>query len=143
MLISSPEYAMGKQIPLSFKECCAKLEEALTVEDLSVVHRYDLEAAIHRAFNIADSQRHCRVFAVCSTAGAEALVQDVPSIGAILPVNIMVHELDNGFVAVEYINPGLIAQYAEHPSVKQTAIDFEVRLKRALDALPSRKYAPI
>ena len=67
--------------------------------------------------------------------GRLAPLQADPSVGALLPCNVVVRAEDDDRTVVEALDPDVMMSLAASPELKEVAVDARERLAAALDSL--------
>ena len=69
---------------------------------------------------------------------AYAALQAEPSIGLLLPCNVVVRAIDDGTVLVQALNPDIMVSMTGNPNLVASAADASARLSAAVDSLLQR-----
>ena len=74
------------------------------------------------------------ILGACNPAYAHRALLAEPSIGLLLPCNVVIRSTDRGTV-VEMINPQMMADLADSPDMRQVAAEATKKLEAAMDSL--------
>ena len=104
-------------------------------------HEQIVELAVEVFTMLADATRVRIVLALqvilgaCRPPLALAALQDEPSIGLLLPCNVVVRALGQTTTAVEAVDPQTMVSMTDNPDLQDVADDATQRLRAALDSL--------
>ena len=93
----------------------------------------DFDSALKKKLNA--EMRPYRILGACNPPFAQRAIAAEPSIGLLLPCNVVVREDEAGKVQVEFMDPGLMVQLIDKPEVHGIAADVRARLQRVFAAL--------
>ena len=77
-----------------------------------------------------------RILGACNPPLAHRALQAEPSIGLLLPCNVVVRQDEEGSVHVEFMDPAAVLDLVNKPEISLLAIEVRQRLERVLAALP-------
>lgn len=125
-------YGMSKTIDRPFDEVNAEVRTALTDQDFGIITEVDMQATLRNKIGVEiDSQI---ILGVCNPKYAYRSLQIEPSIGLLLPCNVVIRKTDAGTV-VEMINPEMLVQITDNSEMKQIANEVTEMLSKTLDSL--------
>lgn len=75
------------------------------------------------------------ILGACRPPLALTALQAEPSIGLLLPCNVVVRALDQTTTAVEAVDPQTMVSMTDNPALQDVADDATQRLRNALDSL--------
>ena len=73
------------------------------------------------------------ILGACNPKLANSALNAEPSIGALLPCNVVIYERDDDSVAVEALDPRSVFGLVDNADVQPVADDVALRMKRILD----------
>lgn len=126
-------YGFGKPVDAPFPEAVERVMHALKAEGFGVLSDIDVAAAMKEKLN-ADMPPY-RILGACNPPLAQRAIAAEPSIGLLLPCNVVVRQDDHGKVHVEFMNPGSVLQLVNKPDIAQLASEVRQRLDRVMSAL--------
>jgi uncharacterized protein (DUF302 family) len=125
-------YGMSRTINRPFDEVNAEVRAALTEQSFGVVSEIDMQATLHTKINV--DIEPMIILGVCNPKFAYRAIQTEPSIGLLLPCNVVIRKTDAG-VVVEMVDPQMMAEITEGPAMAQIADEVSVLLSAALASL--------
>ena len=126
-------YGFGREVALTFSEARSRVTEALAAEGFGVLTEVDVAATFKRKLNL-DSPPYV-ILGACNPAFAHRAMNADPSIGLLLPCNVVVREDTEGAVHIEALDPVAMFSLVDAPGVEPLAAEVRARLKHALDAV--------
>ncbi|MFW2380606.1 MAG: DUF302 domain-containing protein [Acidimicrobiales bacterium] len=117
-----------------FDEVVSEVRAALADQGFGVLTEIDLQATLKSKVG-TDIDRHM-ILGACNPHLASRAVQAMPEIGALLPCNVVVRETKAG-VAVEALDPGLMATISDSEAMTPIADEARTLIGNALSALLS------
>ena len=76
-----------------------------------------------------------RILGACNPPLAHLALEAEPSIGLLLPCNVVVRQDDAGKVQVEFMDPNAVLDLVNKPEVHQLASEVRQKLERVMQAL--------
>jgi len=125
-------YGMSRTIDRPFDEVNAEVRAALAEQSFGIVSEIDMQATFHNKINV--DIEPMIILGACNPKYAYRALQAEPSIGLLLPCNVVLRKTDVG-VVVEMINPQMMAEITEGPEMKQIADEVTEMLSKALASL--------
>lgn len=125
-------YGMSRTIDRPFEEVNAEVRAALAEQSFGIVSEIDMQATFHNKINV--DIEPMLILGACNPKFAHRALQTEPSIGLLLPCNVVLRKTDAG-VVVEMINPQMMADITEGPDMKQIADEVTEKLSAALASL--------
>lgn len=127
------KYGFGKAVALSFPTAIEKVTQALQKEGFGVLTDIDVAATLKKKLD--ENIPPYRILGACNPPLAHRALQADPSIGLLLPCNVVVREDAAGLVHVEFLDPNVLALLAEQPAVAELAKEVRQKLVRAMEAI--------
>lgn len=125
-------YGMSRTIDRSFDEVNAEVRAALVEQSFGIVSEIDMQATFHNKINV--DIEPMLILGACNPKYAYRALQAEPSIGLLLPCNVVLRKTDAG-VVVEMINPQMMAEITEGTEMKQIADEVTEMLSKVLASL--------
>lgn len=127
------KYGFGKTVTLSFDAAVEKTTQALQEEGFGVLTDIDVAATLKK--KLGQDIPPYRILGACNPPLAHRALQADPSIGLLLPCNVVVREDVAGRVHVEFLDPNTLALLAQNPAVAELAGEVRQKLVRAMDSI--------
>ena len=125
-------YGMSRTIDRPFDEVDQEVRAALADQGFGVVTEVDMQATLLNKIGVEIDPQI--ILGVCNPKYAHRSLQIEPSIGLLLPCNVVIRKIDTGTV-VEMINPEMMVQITDNPEMKQIANEVTEKLAAALASL--------
>jgi uncharacterized protein (DUF302 family) len=129
----SESYHFGKQVQMGFGDALQKVTDALKQEGFGVLTEIDVAATVKQ--KLGKDMPPYRILGACNPPLAHQALQAEPSIGLLLPCNVVVRQDEAGKVLVEFMDPRAVLRLVDNPGVPALAAEVTQRLKRVMDAL--------
>ncbi len=131
-------YAHTITMDAPFDEAVRMTRAALAEQGFGVLTEIDLRAtfAVKLGTEQADAVGDYVILGACNPGLASRAVAADPSIGALLPCNVIVRRaVDATATTVQAIDPAIMVTLSHAPEVKDVATDADTRLRGALASL--------
>ena len=125
-------YGMSRTINRPFDEVNAEVRAVLAEQGFGIVSEIDMQATLRNKIGVEIEPQ--LILGACNPKFAHRAIQAEPSIGLLLPCNVVIRKTDAGTV-VEMINPQMMAEITEGPEMKQIADEVTEMLSKALASL--------
>ncbi len=126
-------YHYSKQSNSSFADTIEKITASLQKEGFGVLTNIDLKETFKKKLDV--NFRNYKILGACNPQFAYHALNIEPTIGVMLPCNIVVQEMDNSEVVISAINPlETMAKSIQNPELEEVAKEVSSRLRRAVDA---------
>jgi len=116
---------------MTFDEAISKVTEELKKEGFGVLTEIDVTAALKKKINV--DFRKYRILGACNPGFAHKALLAEDKIGAMLPCNIIVQEVEDGKIEVAAINPVASMQAVENKSLGEIAATVQSKLKQVIE----------
>lgn len=113
----------------------AATREALGEQGFGVLSEIDLRATLKHKLDVDVPPQV--ILGACRPPSAYAALQAEPSIGLLLPCNVVVRSVGEGATVVEAMDPAVMVSVTGNAALEEVAADAAARLRAALDSLSS------
>ncbi|HED39339.1 MAG TPA: DUF302 domain-containing protein [Chromatiales bacterium] len=127
------KYGLGKSVEGDFDSTIDRVTAELKREGFGVLTDIDVAATMKK--KLGEEMSPYRILGACNPALAHQAITHEPSIGLLLPCNVVVRQIANGSVYVECMDPVAVLSLVDHPAVGTLASEVRSRLERVLAAL--------
>ncbi len=125
-------YTFYTSIPVPFDEAVAEIEAALAEEGFGILSRIDVQATLKAKLDV-DIDPYL-ILGACNPPLAKRALTSEPSIGALLPCNVVVRRGD-GDTIVEFMDPRAVLGLVDAAEMQEIADEVRTKLQRVRDAL--------
>ena len=129
----STRYGFGKTVASSFDAAVDKVTQELQKEGFGVLTDIDVAATLKKKLN--QDMPPYSILGACNPPLAHRALEAEPSIGLLLPCNVVVRQDDAGKVQVEFMDPNAVLNLVNKPEVHQLASEVRQKLERVMQAL--------
>ena len=126
-------YGFGKSVAVSFDEAMTKVTAELQKEGFGVLTEIDVAGTLKKKLN--HDMPPYRILGACNPAFAMRALTAEPSIGLLLPCNVVVRQDAAGTVHVEFLDPGMMGQLTGNADVGPIGVEVREKLQRVMRAL--------
>jgi len=126
-------YGFGKAVDLKFDTVLERVAQELQKEGFGVLTEIDVAATMKK--KLGQEMRPYRILGACNPPLAHRALTAEPSIGLLLPCNVVVREEETGKVLVEFMDPNAVLDLVQKPEIGQLAAEVRQRLERVMQAL--------
>ena len=128
---ATTDYAMTYETDLSYADAIARVREALAEQGFGVLTEIDVAATLKSKLGVEVAPQI--ILGACSPPLARRSLESEPSIGTLLPCNVVVREGD-GVTLVEAVNPEKFAVLSGNETLGPIASEVRAKLEAALGA---------
>lgn len=129
----STRYGFGKQVNAPYDKAIEQVTAELQKEGFGVLTEIDVAATLKKKLD-ADMPPY-RILGACNPGLAHQALTAEPSIGLLLPCNVVVRQDAAGGVFVEFMDPAAVLQLVDNPGVETLAATVRAKLQRVMQAL--------
>jgi len=126
-------YTMTVTLDRPYDETVTAVREALNAQGFGVLTEIDVRATMKGKLDVDVPAQV--ILGACRPELAHRALTATPSLGALLPCNVVVRTDTDGRSVVEAIDPAAMARLEDSPVVREVAAEARERLRVALDAL--------
>jgi uncharacterized protein (DUF302 family) len=126
-------YGFGRTVTMSYADAVAKVTQELQKEGFGVLTEIDVKATLKKKLD--KDVRPYVILGACNPPFASGALEVEPSIGLLLPCNVVVREDAAGSVHVEFLDPIALFELTGQPDVGPLAREVRARLDRVMAAL--------
>lgn len=125
------KYYNAKTIHMGFDDTITKLTDELKKEGFGVLTEIDVKETLKKKLDV--EFRNYRILGACNPPFAYRALQTEDKIGALLPCNFVVQQLDKDTVEVAAVNPLVSMQSVGNPALESVASEVSEKLTRVLE----------
>lgn len=125
-------YAISTTVHRPYAETVDAVRAALSDQGFGVLTEIDMQATMKQKLDVDISPQV--ILGACRPPLAYQSLQAEPSIGLLLPCNVVVRETDDGTV-VEAVDPQTMVQMTDNDDLQPVADEAKQRLEKALASL--------
>ncbi|MAT66747.1 MAG: ABC transporter ATP-binding protein [Gammaproteobacteria bacterium] len=126
-------YGFGTTLPMDFEHAIDVVTEALKQEGFGVLTDIDVQSTLKQKLD--EDMPPYRILGACNPPLAHQALAAEPSIGLLLPCNVVVRQDDDGTVHVEFMDPTAVLDLVDNPTVHALARQVRQRLDRVRAAV--------
>jgi uncharacterized protein (DUF302 family) len=127
------DYKIDKKVTYSFDEAVEKVREALASEGFGILTEIDVQQTLKKKLNV-ESPRYL-ILGACNPPLAHSAIEAEPGIGVLLPCNVVIREMSNGHVIIEFMNPISVLDLLDNEKVNEIAKDVKSRIDNIISRL--------
>lgn len=129
---TNTRYGFGKTVTLGFDEAIARVTAELAKEGFGVLTEIDVKATMKKKLDL-DVPPY-KILGACNPNLAHRALSAEPSIGLLLPCNVVVRQ-DGASVVVEFMDPNAVLDLVGRPEIRPIAAEVRAKLERVLAAV--------
>jgi uncharacterized protein (DUF302 family) len=127
------DFAISKQLSLSFDEALVAIPEALKTEGFGILTQIEVDSVFKQKLDVPF--RRYRILGACNPKLAHRALSANLMAGVMLPCNVVVWEGDDGKAQLAAIDPRLAPAAVADPAIGELAQEVYVRLGRVVALL--------
>jgi uncharacterized protein (DUF302 family) len=125
-------YALSTTVDAPYERAVDAVKEALGEQGFGVLTEIDIKATLKQKLDVDVPAQV--ILGACRPPLAHAALQAEPSVGLLLPCNVVVRETETGTV-VEAVDPQTMVSMTDNGDLQQIADEAKERLEKALASL--------
>ncbi|GAB4467256.1 MAG: DUF302 domain-containing protein [Burkholderiaceae bacterium] len=126
-------YGFGKTVALGYEQALEKVTAELQKEGFGVLTEIDVKATMKKKLD--HDMPPYKILGACNPPFARRALEAEPTIGLLLPCNVVVRQDDAGAVHVEFMDPNAMQQLSSNAELAKVAGEVRERLMRVMDAI--------
>jgi len=126
-------YALTTTVPGPFADTLEATRASLTEQGFGILTEIDIQATLKAKLDVDIPAQV--ILGACRPPLAHAALLAEPSVGLLLPCNVVVRYLDDDTTLVQALDPGVMVSLTENDALTVVAQEAELRLTAALNAL--------
>lgn len=127
------DYTIQMTVDRPFDEVVSDVQAALEAEGFGVLCDIDVTGTFREKLD--HEFRNYRILGACSPPLAKEALEAELSLGALLPCNVVVYEMDDGDVVVAAVDPETLVGVADNPALEPIAVEVADRFEAVLAAV--------
>lgn len=131
-------YAISTTVAMPYEATVSRVREALATQGFGVLSEIDIRATLREKLDVEVPAQV--ILGACRPQLAHAALQAEPSIGLLLPCNVVVRSLDDDSTLVEAVDPQMMISMTKNPDLQAIADEAAGRLNAALASLASPEH---
>jgi uncharacterized protein (DUF302 family) len=131
-VLTQRRYTFGVRRPGSMADARQAVEAALRSEGFGVITQIDVQATVRERLGV--ERTPYLILGACNPQLAHRAIEADPSIGALLPCNVVLRE-DGSDVVIDAMDPLAALGIVDDPAVHAIALEAHDRLARAIATL--------
>jgi len=131
--VAGSTYAIAVTVYRPFGETVAATRDALAAQGFGVLTEIDMQATLQAKLGVDIAPQV--IIGACRPPLAHTALQVEPSIGLLLPCNVVVRQVDGDRTRVETIDPSIMVSVIGNPDLQAVATEARTRLTAALNSL--------
>jgi uncharacterized protein (DUF302 family) len=133
-------YTFGARLAAPFDDVREAVEAALRAEGFGVLTEIDVAATLRAKLGV--TQPPYVILGACNPSLAHRALSADPSVGALLPCNVVVREVGDG-VIVEAMDPRAALGLVDDPAVAEVAGEARAKLVRVVTSVEQARAAQV
>ena len=126
-------FALTTTVHRPFVDMLAATRAALADQGFGILTEIDIQATLKAKLDVDVAPQV--ILGACRPPLAHAALQLEPSVGLLLPCNVVVRSLDDDTTVVEALDPTILVSLTQNDALSSVADEAGQRLAAALDAL--------
>jgi len=131
--MNSTNYTFGKNLNTDFDQAIDLVKQALSVEGFGVLTEIDVAATMKKKLDL--DMKPYRILGACNPNFAHQAIEVNPSIGSLLPCNVVVRKNEDDSVYVEFMDPESVLGIVNDPVITKVGTEVKTKLERVMAVL--------
>jgi uncharacterized protein (DUF302 family) len=127
------KYGFGKKVSYTFEVAIETVKKELEKEGFGVLSEIDVSATMKKKLD--KDMPPYKILGACNPQFAHRTLEAEPSIGLLLPCNVVVRQDAQNQVHVEFMDPYAVLDLVENKEVSVVATEVRARLQKVMAAL--------
>jgi len=127
------KYGFGTTVDMAFDDAIEHVTLTLQREGFGILSDIDVAGAMKKKLN--QDMPPYRILGACNPPLAHRALESEPSIGLLLPCNVVVRQDGAGMVHVEFMDPNAVLELVNKPEITALASEVRQKLEKVLQAL--------
>lgn len=125
------KYYFEKTVGYPFEETVEKVTEELKKEGFGVLTEIDVQATLKKKLDV--NFKKYKILGACNPPFAYEALKAENKIGAMLPCNVIVQEMEDGKTEVATVDPVASMQAVENEKLGEIANEIRSKLKKVIE----------
>jgi uncharacterized protein (DUF302 family) len=126
-------YGFGKTVALDYAQTLEKVAAELQKEGFGILTEIDVAATLKK--KLGAEMPPYKILGACNPPLAQRALAAEPTIGLLLPCNVVVRVDPAGATQVEFMDPAAMQKMSDSAEFAAVAVEARSRLLRVMDAL--------
>ncbi len=127
------KYGFGTTVKLTFDQAIERVTQGLQAEGFGILTEIDVAATLKKKLD--KNIPPYKILGACNPQLAYRALQAEPSIGLLLPCNVVVRQNEQQEVFVEFMDPNAVLELVGKPDIALVAQEVRQKLKRVMQGL--------
>lgn len=127
------KYGFGKTVTYPFSEAIDRVKDELEKEGFGILTKIDVSETLQKKIN--QQIPPYLILGACNPKLAHRALEVEPSIGLLLPCNVVIREEADQTVYIEFMDPIGVLELVNKPQIGEIAKEAKERLERVKEAL--------
>jgi uncharacterized protein (DUF302 family) len=127
------KYGFGKTVSYNFETAIEEVKKALEKEGFGVLSDIDVAGTLKKKLD--KDMPPYRILGACNPQFAERTIEAEPSIGLLLPCNVVVRQDAQNQVHVEFMDPYAVLELVDNKEINAVASEVRTRLQKVMESI--------
>ena len=130
------KYYYDTKVKNTFEKTKEKVTEALSKEGFGIITEINIKDTFKKKLDI--DFREYVILGACNPSYSYKALQSEDKIGTLLPCNVIIQQLDDGYIEVAAVNPLESMKMVNNPEVDEIADAIRQKLSNVLNSITKR-----